>query len=41
MSVPSRTLGDFVEGVAMTRYFSEVCLAPDGDGVLQPILPLP
>ena len=34
-------LGDFTEGVAMTRYFSEVCLSPDGEGVLQPILPLP
>jgi carbamoyl-phosphate synthase large subunit len=38
---PQPRLGDFTEGVAMTRYFSEVCLAPDGDGVLQPILPLP
>ena len=34
-------LGDFTEGVAMTRYFSEVCLSPDSEGVLQPILPLP
>jgi carbamoyl-phosphate synthase large subunit len=38
---PEPRLGDFTEGVAMTRYFSEVCLAPDNDGVLQPILPLP
>ena len=38
---PEPRLGDFLEGVAMTRYFSEVCLAPDGDGVLRPILPLP
>ncbi len=38
---PEPRLGDFVEGVAMTRYFSEVCLAPDGDGTLRPILPLP
>ena len=38
---PEPRLGDFTEGVAMTRYFSEVCLAPDSDGVLQPILPLP
>ena len=38
---PEPRLGDFVEGVVMTRYFSEVCLAPDDDGVLQPILPLP
>jgi carbamoyl-phosphate synthase large subunit len=38
---PEPRLGDFDEGVVMTRYFSEVCMAPDGDGVLQPILPLP
>ena len=38
---PEPRLGDFVEGIAMTRYFSEVCLAPDADGSLQPILPLP
>jgi len=38
---PEPRLGDFVEGVAMTRYFSEVCLAPDGNGTLEPILPLP
>ena len=38
---PEPRLGDFVEGVVMTRYFSEVCLAPDEEGVLQPLLPLP
>jgi carbamoyl-phosphate synthase large subunit len=38
---PEPRLGDFVEGVAMTRYFSEVCLSPDANGTLQPILPLP
>jgi carbamoyl-phosphate synthase large subunit len=38
---PQPQLGDFVEGVVMTRYFSEVCLAPDDDGVLQPIPLLP
>jgi len=38
---PEPRLGDFEEGVVMTRYFSEVCLAPDEDGVLQPRLPLP
>ncbi len=38
---PEPRLGDFEEGVVMTRYFSEVCLAPDADGLLQPILPLP
>jgi carbamoyl-phosphate synthase large subunit len=29
---PDPRLGDFEEGVVMTRYFSEVCLAPDGNG---------
>ncbi len=38
---PEPTLGDFAEGVAMTRYFSEVCLEPDPSGTLEPILPLP
>jgi carbamoyl-phosphate synthase large subunit len=37
---PEPRLGDFEEGVVMTRYFSEVCLAPDSEGVLQPRLPL-
>jgi carbamoyl-phosphate synthase large subunit len=37
---PEPRLGDFEEGVIMTRYFSEVCLAPDDQGVLQPRLPL-
>ena len=37
---PEPRLGDFEEGVVMTRYFSEVCLAPDDEGVLQPRLPL-
>jgi carbamoyl-phosphate synthase large subunit len=30
-------LGDFEEGVTMTRFFSEVCLRRDGDGRLQPL----
>jgi carbamoyl-phosphate synthase large subunit len=34
---PEPRLGDFVEGVAMTRYFAEVCLEPDGNGGLRPI----
>jgi carbamoyl-phosphate synthase large subunit len=34
---PEPTLGDFTAGVAMTRYFSEVCLEPDGDGGFRPI----
>jgi len=31
---PEPRLGDFQEGVVMTRYFSEVCLAPGDDGTL-------
>jgi carbamoyl-phosphate synthase large subunit len=31
---PEPRLGDFQDGVVMTRYFSEVCLAPDDDGAL-------
>jgi carbamoyl-phosphate synthase large subunit len=38
---PEPRVGDFAEGVAMTRYFSEVCLEPDGNGSYRPILPLP
>jgi carbamoyl-phosphate synthase large subunit len=38
---PEPRLGDFTEGVVMTRYFSEVCLEPGADGALRPILPLP
>jgi carbamoyl-phosphate synthase large subunit len=30
-------LGDFEEGVFMTRFFSEVCLRRDDDGVLRPL----
>jgi carbamoyl-phosphate synthase large subunit len=37
---PEPTLGEFLEGVAMTRYFSEVCLEPDGDGSFRPLAPL-
>ena len=37
---PEPSLGEFEEGVAMTRFFSEVCLEPDGSGSLRPILPL-
>jgi carbamoyl-phosphate synthase large subunit len=35
---PEPRLGDFEEGVYMTRFFSEVCLEPDGDGALRPIV---
>ena len=38
---PEPRLGDFVEGIVMTRYFSEVCLEPDGNCRFQPITPLP
>jgi carbamoyl-phosphate synthase large subunit len=31
---PEPQVGDFEQGVVMTRYFSEVCLAPGDDGVL-------
>jgi len=31
---PEPRLGDFTEGVVMTRYFSEVCLGPGEDGAL-------
>jgi carbamoyl-phosphate synthase large subunit len=34
---PEPRLGDFEEGVVMTRFFSEVCLEPDGNGALRPI----
>ncbi len=30
---PEPRLGDFTDGVVMTRYFSEVCLAPGDDGL--------
>jgi carbamoyl-phosphate synthase large subunit len=34
---PEPRLGDFEEGVLMTRFFSEVCLTRDGDGALRPM----
>jgi carbamoyl-phosphate synthase large subunit len=34
---PEPRLGDFEEGVVMTRFFSEVCLARDGNGSLRPL----
>jgi carbamoyl-phosphate synthase large subunit len=37
---PEPRLGEFEEGVTMTRFFSEVCLRRDGDGLLGPIEPL-
>ena len=34
---PEPRVGDFREGVVMTRFFSELCLAPGADGRLEPI----
>jgi carbamoyl-phosphate synthase large subunit len=34
---PEPRLGEFDEGVVMTRFFSEVCLERDGDGMLRPL----
>lgn len=34
---PEPRLGEFEEGVYMTRFFSEVCLERDGDGSLRPL----
>ena len=34
---PEPRLGDFREGVVMTRFFSHVCLERDGDGRLSPV----
>ncbi len=34
---PEPRLGEFEDGVLMTRFFSEVCLRPDGDGSLRPL----
>ena len=34
---PEPRVGEFEEGVFMTRFFSEVCLAADGDGTLRPL----
>lgn len=34
---PDSQLGEFEEGVYMTRFFGEVCLERDGDGSLRPL----
>jgi carbamoyl-phosphate synthase large subunit len=34
---PEPRLGEFEEGVTMSRFFSEVCLERDGDGSLRPL----
>jgi carbamoyl-phosphate synthase large subunit len=33
---PEPRVGDFREGVVMTRFFSDLCLVADGDGALEP-----
>ncbi|MGH3130489.1 MAG: ATP-grasp domain-containing protein [Gaiellaceae bacterium] len=33
---PEPRVGDFREGVVMTRFFSHLCLTADGDGTLEP-----
>ena len=35
---PEPRLGDFEEGVVMTRFFSEICLKPDGNGSFVPVV---
>jgi carbamoyl-phosphate synthase large subunit len=34
---PEPRVGEFEDGVLMTRFFSEVCLATDGNGTLRPL----
>ena len=34
---PQPRLGEFQEGVVMTRFLSDVCLAENGDGLLEPL----
>jgi carbamoyl-phosphate synthase large subunit len=36
---PERRLGDFVEGIVMTRFFSDLSLTQNGDGTLKPLAP--
>jgi carbamoyl-phosphate synthase large subunit len=36
---PEPRLGEFREGVVMTRFFSDVCLATNGDGSFAPLTP--
>jgi carbamoyl-phosphate synthase large subunit len=35
---PEPRLGEFEEGILMTRFFSEICLRRDGDGSLVPVV---
>jgi carbamoyl-phosphate synthase large subunit len=34
---PEPRLGDFREGIVMTRFFSDLSLTPNGDGTLKPL----
>ena len=34
--MPEPRLGEFRAGVVMTRFFSDLCLVPDGNGGLVP-----
>jgi carbamoyl-phosphate synthase large subunit len=36
---PQRRLGDFREGIVMTRFFSDLSLTENGDGTLKPLAP--
>jgi carbamoyl-phosphate synthase large subunit len=36
---PEPRLGDFREGIVMTRFFSDLSLTQNGDGTLKPLAP--
>jgi carbamoyl-phosphate synthase large subunit len=36
---PEPRLGDFREGIVMTRFFADLSLTPNGDGTLKPLAP--
>ena len=36
---PAPRLGDFREGIVMTRFFSDLSLTRNGDGTLKPLAP--
>jgi carbamoyl-phosphate synthase large subunit len=36
---PEPRVGDFREGIVMTRFFSDLSLTPNGDGTLKPLAP--
>jgi carbamoyl-phosphate synthase large subunit len=36
---PEPRLGDFREGIVMTRFFSDLSLMQNGDGTLKPLAP--